>query len=439
MAKAMKQGLIARKRGMTQVFAQDGNIVPVTVLEAGPCTVVQVKTQASDGYDALQLGFEAKRKKVRKPMAGHFKKAGVGAVRVLREVRLESVDGYQVGQTLSVDLFKPGELVDVTGLRKGRGFQGGIKRHGWTRRRGQPRLDVPPGARLDRRVVGPLARLSRAPAAGAHGTGPGDDPASRGDPRAARAAPARDQGRRPGRDGRAPDGAEEREALEGAAARCEEGVSAAMAGTVTVNVVDASGKARGTLDLDATVFGAPIHGALLHQAVVRELNGRRAGTHDTKGRSEVSGGGKKPWKQKGTGRARQGSIRATQWKGGGKPFGPTPRSYAQAMPRRARRGGAPGGLGGQGRRGQLTVVERLELAQPKSKALVGRLAGLGITGTRTLLMVVEPSAALVRASQNVPWLTLGRPGHVSVAELLRHDRVVAERQALVVTQEGLLA
>jgi large subunit ribosomal protein L3 len=132
MAKAMKQGLIARKRGMTQVFADDGNIVPVTVLEAGPCTVVQVKTRATDGYDALQLGFEPKRKKVRKPMAGHFKKAGVGAVRVLREVRLESVDGYQVGQSLTVDLFKPGELVDITGLRKGRGFQGGIKRHGWS-------------------------------------------------------------------------------------------------------------------------------------------------------------------------------------------------------------------------------------------------------------------------------------------------------------------
>jgi len=114
------------------VFADDGNIVPVTVLEAGPCTVVQVKTRATDGYDALQLGFEPKRKKVRKPMAGHFKKAGVGAVRVLREVRLESVDGYQVGQSLTVDLFKPGELVDITGLRKGRGFQGGIKRHGWT-------------------------------------------------------------------------------------------------------------------------------------------------------------------------------------------------------------------------------------------------------------------------------------------------------------------
>ena len=212
-----------------------------------------------------------------------------------------------------------------------------------------------------------------------------------------------------------------------------------MTGTVTVDVVDASGQAHGTLELAAAVFGAPIHGALLHQAVVRELNGRRAGTHDTKGRSEVSGGGRKPWKQKGTGRARQGSIRATQWKGGGKPFGPTPRRYDQAMPRQARRGALRAAWTDKVAGGQLTVVDRFALAEPKTKTVVSLLAGLGAVGTRTLLVVTEPSAALVRACQNVPWLTLGRPGHVSVAELLRHDRVVAERQALVATQEGLLA
>ena len=212
-----------------------------------------------------------------------------------------------------------------------------------------------------------------------------------------------------------------------------------MAGTVTVNVVDASGKARGTLELAGAVFAAAVHGALLHQAVVRELAGRRAGTHDTKGRSEVSGGGKKPWRQKGTGRARQGSIRATQWKGGGKPFGPTPRSYAQAMPRRARRGALRAAWTDKVAAGQVTVVEVLTLDRPKTKTLLGILAALGVAGARTLLLVAEPSEALARACQNVPWLTLGRPGHVSVAELLWHERVVADRQALVATQEALLA
>jgi large subunit ribosomal protein L4 len=212
-----------------------------------------------------------------------------------------------------------------------------------------------------------------------------------------------------------------------------------MAGTVTVNVVDAGGKARGTLELAAAVFGAPVHGGLLHQAVVRELNGRRAGTHDTKGRSEVSGGGRKPWKQKGTGRARQGSIRATQWKGGGKPFGPTPRSYAQAMPRQARRGALRAAWTDKVAAGHVTVVETLTLDGPKTKVLLGILAGLGVAGVRTLLLVAEPTEALARACRNVSWLTLARPGHVSVAELLRHERVVAERQALVATQEALLA
>jgi large subunit ribosomal protein L3 len=131
MAKAMKQGLIARKRGMTQVFGDDGRANPVTVLEAGPCTVVQIKRRETDGYEAIQLGFEPQRKNVTKPMAGHFKRVSVGAHRVLRECRVDSTAGFEPGQVLTVELFAPGELVDVSGLTKGRGFQGGIKRHGW--------------------------------------------------------------------------------------------------------------------------------------------------------------------------------------------------------------------------------------------------------------------------------------------------------------------
>jgi large subunit ribosomal protein L3 len=131
---ARKEGLIGRKLGMTQVFADDGNHVPVTVIQAGPCTVVGIRTQASHGYDALQLGFGPKTKNVSKPAAGHFKKASVAPMRVMREVRLEKTEklqGYSVGQALTVDLFAPGELVDIVGTTKGRGFQGGVKRHGW--------------------------------------------------------------------------------------------------------------------------------------------------------------------------------------------------------------------------------------------------------------------------------------------------------------------
>lgn len=132
---AMKEGLIGRKRGMTQFFDDDGSQIPITVIEAGPCTVVGVRTKATHGYDAVQLGFEPKKKGVRKPAAGHFRKLGLTPLRVLREFRLEKTEkaqAYQVGQTLSVDLFQPGELVDVTGVTKGKGFQGGVKRHGWS-------------------------------------------------------------------------------------------------------------------------------------------------------------------------------------------------------------------------------------------------------------------------------------------------------------------
>ncbi|MBI4271696.1 MAG: 50S ribosomal protein L3 [Candidatus Rokubacteria bacterium] len=131
---ARKEGLIGRKVGMTQVFGDDGNHLPVTVIEAGPCIVVGLRTKENHGYDALQLGFGAKRKHVTKPEAGFFKKVNVPPMRALREVRLEKTEklaGYEIGQPLTVEMFAPGELVDVVGITKGKGFQGGVKRHGW--------------------------------------------------------------------------------------------------------------------------------------------------------------------------------------------------------------------------------------------------------------------------------------------------------------------
>jgi large subunit ribosomal protein L3 len=132
---AMKEGLVGRKLGMTQVFGDDGSLIPVTVVQVGPCTVVSIRTKQSHGYDALQLGFEPKRKNVTKAMAGVYKKAGVATpMRVLREIRLqksEALAPYSVGQSLTAEIFSPGELVDVVGVSKGKGFQGGVKRHGW--------------------------------------------------------------------------------------------------------------------------------------------------------------------------------------------------------------------------------------------------------------------------------------------------------------------
>ena len=205
----------------------------------------------------------------------------------------------------------------------------------------------------------------------------------------------------------------------------------------TVNVLDTSGKPSGTLDLKSEVFGVEVRGPLLHQAVTRELADRRTGTHDTKGRSEVSGGGRKPWKQKGTGRARQGSTRATQWKGGGKPFGPTPRSYAQDLPRSMRREALRAAVAGRIADGGLTVVERLGAADGKTKSLVGALGTLGVEPGSTLLVVATLDELLARAARNVPWLTVEPPSHVSVYQLVRARRVVFEREALRALEEAL--
>ena len=123
-------GIIGRKLGMTQVFLEDGSIIPVTVVEAGPCSVIQKKTKEKDGYNALQLGFLTKNSlRVNKPLSGHFKKAGTAAFYTIKEFRVEDSGGYEVGQEVTVNLFKPGDVVDVTGFSKGRGFAGVVKRH----------------------------------------------------------------------------------------------------------------------------------------------------------------------------------------------------------------------------------------------------------------------------------------------------------------------
>jgi large subunit ribosomal protein L4 len=205
----------------------------------------------------------------------------------------------------------------------------------------------------------------------------------------------------------------------------------------TVQVLDANGKTAGTVELKADVFGVEVRVPLLHQAVVRELADRRVGTHDTKGRSEVSGGGKKPWRQKGTGRARQGSIRATQWKGGGKPFGPTPRSYEQDMPRQMRREALRAAVAARLADGSLSVIESLGTSDGKTKSLVSRLATLGVKGQPTLVVVGEAAEPLARAARNVPWLTVEAPRHVSVYQLMRAERVVFEKRGLLALEEAL--
>ena len=205
----------------------------------------------------------------------------------------------------------------------------------------------------------------------------------------------------------------------------------------SVPIVDAKGKSPQALELSDEVFGVTPRVPLLHQAVVKELAARRAGTHSTRGRSDVRGGGRKPWKQKGTGRARQGSIRATQWKGGGKPFGPRPRKYDKQMPSSMRRAALREAVAAKLGDGHVAMVDALGVAEAKTKALTTRLKALGIDGQPTLLVVAQVTEALTRAARNVPWLSVELPGHASVYQVLRNDRLVFEKAALLTLQETL--
>ncbi len=126
----MQKGIIGKKIGMTQIFDEAGKVIPVTVVEAGPCVVVQKKTTENDGYEAVQLGFgDIRAKRVNKPLQGHFKKADVAFKRTLKEFRLDDISGLNVGDIVKADTFAEGDIVDVCGTSKGKGFAGTIKRH----------------------------------------------------------------------------------------------------------------------------------------------------------------------------------------------------------------------------------------------------------------------------------------------------------------------
>jgi len=203
-----------------------------------------------------------------------------------------------------------------------------------------------------------------------------------------------------------------------------------------VDVLNAKGKKAGSVELPEEIFGVQVNVPVMHRVVRAQLAAARAGTHSTKTRAEVRGGGRKPWRQKGTGRARQGSIRATQWKGGGKPFGPTPRSYDKAMPRQMRREALREAVASTIAGETLRVVESVA-ADGRTKSLVAGLGQLGLQPVSTLIVVATLADTLLRASRNVSWLTVETPDHVSVYQVLHARQVVFERAALKALEEAL--
>lgn len=197
----------------------------------------------------------------------------------------------------------------------------------------------------------------------------------------------------------------------------------------SVDVVTQTGKAAGTVEVCDEVFGRDANDALLHEVVLRELSCLRQGTHATKTRGLVSGGGKKPWRQKGTGRARAGSNRSPLWKGGGTTFGPSPRDYSYRMPRKKVRAAKAVALSGALREGIVTCVEALTLETPKTKDFVAALAPLGgVDGT--LLVVDEMTENLALSARNVPGVAVVEADDVTAYDILLADRLVISKAAI---------
>ena len=204
----------------------------------------------------------------------------------------------------------------------------------------------------------------------------------------------------------------------------------------SVPVFDREGKETGHLELPESVFGAPINEAVMHQALLRQQANARQGTHETKTRGEVSGGGKKPWRQKGTGRARQGSIRAPQWRHGGTVFGPHPRSYEQRLPRKQRRHAVRSALALKAQADQLRVVDGLRLEQPRTQAMTGLFTELS-AGERTLLVLASRDVVLEKSTRNLPFVRTILASNLNLADLLAAEVVVFTREALTQVTEQL--
>lgn len=202
----------------------------------------------------------------------------------------------------------------------------------------------------------------------------------------------------------------------------------------TADIVTTENKKSGSMELESAVFEGPVRPHLYHAEVRRQLALRHAGTHSTKNRAAVSGGGAKPHKQKGTGRARQGTRRAVQFAGGGVAFGPVPRDYGHKLPKKVRRAALLSALSQWQQEGSITIVDELDSDEYKTRRMVETIKNLGLDGA-PLLVVIEDAKPMLEASlRNIPGIGLVRVDGLNVYDVLRHPKMLITRAAVEALQ-----
>lgn len=406
----MQKCIVGKKIGMTQLFDENGKVIPVTVVEAGPCVVVQKKTIENDGYEAVQIGYgDISDKAINKPLKGHFAKADVAQKRTLKEFRLEDCSSLNVGDIIKADAFAAGDAVDVAAPRRARATPAPSSGSATTPSK-RPTAPAPsdatpaPTAPARPRPASLRARASRATWV----TNTSPSRTLRSSRWTRKTISSRSEVRSP-----AP-----------RAAWSASPIASRRKGRRThtmpkVQVYDMAGKAVSEIELSDAVFGITPNQAVVHACVVNYLANQRQGTQSTLTRTEVTGGGRKPWRQKGTGHARQGSIRAPQWRKGGIALGPKPRDYSYSLNKKTRRLAIKSVFSDKVLTNDLIVVDQITVDGYKTRPVVDMLKALGAE-KKALIVMGDKNDQFIKSASNIP----GRQDRAGQhAQRLRHRQL----------------
>ena len=423
-------GLLGRKVGMMRIFTDDGDAIPVTVLDVSNNRVAQVKTADTDGYAAIQVTFGARKaSRVTKPQAGHLAKAGVEAGQILKEFRVpaEVAAEYKAGAQVPVGVFAVGQLVDVQGTSIGKGFTGTIKRHNFSSQRashGNSRSHNVPGSismAQDPGRVFPGKKMS------GH---LGDVTKTIQNLDIVRIDEARQlllvRGAVPG----AKNGhVVVRPAVK---VKAKKGAEKLM----QLELLNEQGQASSKVDAPDTVFGRDYNEALVHQVVVAFQANARQGTRAQLDRAEVKHSTKKPWRQKGTGRARAGMTSSPLWRGGGRIFPNSPNeNFSHKVNKKMYRAGMAAILSQLAREGRLAVVDSFGVDSPKTKQLAAKFKAMGLDSVLVIADQVDDNLAL--ASRNLANVLVVEPRYADPLSLVHYKKVLVTKAAIEQLKEML--
>ncbi len=441
----MRSGVIAQKVGMTRIFTDAGEHVPVTVLKVDQCQVVAHRTKEKNGYTALQLGVgKAKVKNVSSAERGRFAVAKVEPKQKLAEFRVTEDAVIPIGAEITVDHFVAGQFVDVTGITTGKGFAGGMKRWNFGGLRASHGVSVShrsigsTGGRQDpgktfknkkmpghlgvERVTTQNLRVVQTDVERGLILVEGAVPGVAGGWIYVRDAVKRKLPKDVPDAGRVPPG---RQRLgtrgSGRGSRGER--------VMKLDVTTLDGNAAGSVELDEAIFGLEPRTDLLARCVRWQLAKRQAGTHAVKNRSEIDRTTRKIYKQKGTGSARHGAASAPQFRGGGRAFGPQVRSHAHDLPKKVRALALKHALSSKAKDASLIVVDEVTLAEPKTKALVERFGKLGLANA-LIIGGAEIEANFQRAARNIPNVDVLPVQGINVYDILRREKLVLTKAAV---------